>query len=75
MTKEEIIQEYVNDSEVMSTSPVSGEIITVLGQIGIYNNSFIEVYYEGVNYTVASSGIYFDELFKIVSSYIVDDEK
>ena len=59
----------------MSTSPVSGEIITVLGQIGIYNNSFIEVYYEGVNYTVASSGIYFDELFKIVSSYIVDDEK
>lgn len=70
-----VIQEYVNDSEVMSTSPVSGEIITVLGQIGIYNNSFIEVYYEGVNYTVASSGIYFDELFKIVSSYIVDDEK
>lgn len=70
-----IIQEYVNDSEDLSTMVGSGEIVMVLGNVGVFSNKSLEVYYEGINYTLASSSLDMDEMIKIVSSYFVTTEK
>lgn len=70
-----IIQEYINDSEVLSTTMSSGEIMTFLGNIGIYKGESIEVYCDGIMYTLASDSLNSTELIKIMSSYFTTPEK
>lgn len=70
-----IIQEYVNDSEVLQTVMSSGEVLMILGNVGIFRGESVEVYSDGVMYTLASENLDSSEIIKIISSYFVNPEK
>ena len=70
-----IIQEYVNDSETLQTVMTSGEIVVILGNIGLYRGESVEVYSDGILYTLASENLGSNELMKIMTSYFSTPEK
>ena len=70
-----VIQEFVNDSEDLKTVMTNGEFIYLLGNVGIFKGESIEVYSDGIMYTLASQNIGSEELIKIMTSYFTIQEK
>jgi len=70
-----IIQELIEDSEAMSSEEEDGSVVMILGNVGFVTDKYLRFIYGGVSYTLASEEIKLDELVKIVSSYIIDNEK
>ena len=70
-----IVQELVNYREEMVSSFEEGEVIMVMGNIGIVNNNHIKFVFEGIEYTVASNNLSIQELLNVSSSYIQIENK
>lgn len=70
-----IIQEYITDKETMAFSYEAGYIIHILGTPAVLKENGIITFYEGVEYTIASDNLSFDEMKKILSSYMVETQE
>ena len=70
-----IVQELVNYREEMVSSFEEGEVIMVMGNIGIVNNNHIKFVFEGIEYTVASNNLSIQELLNVSSSYMQIENK
>jgi outer membrane lipoprotein-sorting protein len=70
-----VIQEFVNDQEAMRYQEEEGDIVMVMGACAILKNNSVILFFNGIEYTVASDDLSVDELIKIVQSFMTDDEK
>lgn len=70
-----LIQEYVNDSQNKQFVLETGEIAHVLGQVAILKENSVILFYEGIEYTIASNDINSDEMIKVLSSFMTAEEK
>ena len=70
-----IIQELINYKDVMVSSVEDGEIVMVMGSIGIINKNYIKFVFEGIEYTVASNRLSKAELLNVSSSYMQVENK
>lgn len=69
-----LIQEFINDRDVPVYQEENGDVFMVMGNIGIIKDNTLHVIYRGIEYTLASNDITYDEMFKIVASYMVEEE-
>lgn len=70
-----IIQEFVNDQEAMRYQEEKGDILMVMGVWAILKTNSISLFFNGIEYTVASDDLTADELIKIIQSFMTTDEK
>ena len=70
-----IIQEMINYKEEMSSMTEDGEVVMVMGCVGIINNNSIKFVFEGIEYTVASNSLSKQELLNVSSSYMQIENK
>lgn len=70
-----IVQELINYKEEMVSSMENGEIIMMMGNIGIVTDNYIKFVFEGIEYTVASNNLSLDELLNVSSSYMQVENK
>jgi outer membrane lipoprotein-sorting protein len=66
-----IIQQFINDSNRLSSEEEDGVVVMVLGNVGILTDKYLKFIYEGVVYTFASENIKLEELMKMASSYMI----
>ena len=70
-----IIQELVNYEEEMNVVSENGELIMVMGNVGIVCDNYIKFVFEGIEYTVASNTLDFNELINVSASYMQLENK
>ncbi len=70
-----IIQEFINYSDKISTTTELGNVVMVMGNVGIMTDNYIKFIFEGVEYTIASKTLNKNELIKISSSYMMNENK
>jgi len=70
-----LIQEFVNDSDNKKYVVETGEIIHVLGNIAIKKENSMMVFYNGIEYTVASNDISEEEMIEVLKSFMTNEEK
>lgn len=70
-----IIQEFIDDSQRMSSEEEEGKIVMILGNAGFLTDKYLKFVYGGVVYTLAAEEIKLNELLKIAASYMVNGEK
>lgn len=70
-----IIQELINYKKEMTTLSENGEVIMVMGNVGIINDNYIKFVYEGIEYTIASNNLSKNELINVSSSYMQIENK
>ena len=70
-----IIETYVNDQEVLTTTYVTGEILSVTSNVAIYTNNQLIFYENGIEFTIASNNLALDEIHKMAVSMIAANEK
>lgn len=70
-----IVQEYINDKETISFAQESGYLIHVMGIPTILKENGVQAFYEGVEYTIASSELSYDEMVKVLASYMIETEE
>ena len=70
-----LIQEYVNDTENLKFVSETGEISHVLGQVAIVKENAVTLFYEGIEYTIASNDLDNNEMVKVLSSFMTTEEK
>ena len=70
-----IIQELVNYVEEMEVVAESGELIMVMGNVGIVTENYVEFVFEGIEYTVASNTLELSELINVSASYMQLENK
>ena len=70
-----IVQEYINDKETITFSQETGYLIHVMGVPTILKENGVQAFYEGVEYTIASNELTYDELVKVLASYMIESEE
>ena len=70
-----IIQELVNYKEEMNVSSEEGELVMVMGNVGILSDNYIKFVFEGIEYTVASNTLELNELLNVSASYMQLENK
>ena len=70
-----LIQEFVNDSETQKYVIETGEVIHVLGSVAILKDASVVVFYNGIEYTIASNDISDMEMISVLKSYMTTEEK
>lgn len=70
-----IIQELVNYDEKMNVSSEEGELIMVMGNVGIVSDNYVKFVFEGIEYTVASNSLNLNELINVSASYMQLENK
>lgn len=70
-----LIQEYVNDKTVTTLTQETGEVFMILGNVGILKSNGMQMINEGVEYTIATNDLKFDEMYKVMANYITDEGK
>lgn len=70
-----LIQEYVNDTQNKQFVLENGEIVHVLGQVAVVKEKAVSLFYEGIEYTIASNDIDRNEMIKVISSFMMSEEK
>ena len=70
-----IVQELINYKEETVTTSEDGEIVMVMGNVGIMNENYIKFVYQGIEYTVASNSLAIEELLNVSSSYMQLENK
>lgn len=70
-----LIQEFVNDSNNKKYVVETGEIIHVLGSFAIKKEASVMVFYNGIEYTVASNDISNEEMISVLESFMTNEEK
>lgn len=67
-----VVQEYINDREIVYYQEEVGDIIMVMGTVGMRKTNSIQMIHEGIEYTVASTTLSVDEMLRIAMSYVVE---
>lgn len=70
-----IIQELINYDEEMVVASENGEVVMVMGNVGIMSDNYIKFVFEGIEYTVASNTLSMSELMNVSSSYMQIENK
>lgn len=70
-----IIQELINYDEEMVIASENGEVVMVMGNVGIMSDNYIKFVFEGIEYTVASNTLSMSELMNVSSSYMQIENK
>lgn len=70
-----IIQELINYDEEMVVTSENGEVVMVMGNVGIISDNYIKFVFEGIEYTVASNTLSMGELINVSSSYMQIENK
>lgn len=70
-----IIQSVVETTEELSYQTVSGTIVEFTQGLGVFNNSYLTYYYNGIKYEIYSSSLTVNEMIDIVSSLDVIESK
>ena len=70
-----IIQELINYDEEMVIASENGEVVMVMGNVGIISDNYIKFVFEGIEYTVASNTLSMNELINVSSSYMQIENK
>ena len=70
-----IIQELINYDEEMVVASENGEVVMVMGNVGIISDNYIKFVFEGIEYTVASNTLSMGELINVSSSYMQIENK
>ena len=70
-----VVQEYVNDKETLTFAQESGYIIHVMGIPTILKENGVQAFYEGVEYVVASNELTYDEMIKVLASYMIEKQE
>ena len=70
-----IVQELINYKEQTVTTTEEGEVVMVMGNVGIINDNYIKFVYQGIEYTVASNSLSVAELLNVSSSYMQIENK
>lgn len=70
-----IIQEFINDSEILSSQDEEGKAVMIFGSVGVLTEKYLKFIYEGVEYTLAAEKINLDEFIKIAASYMMGEGK
>ena len=70
-----IIQELINYKDETVTSTEEGDVVMVMGNVGIMNDNYIKFVFEGIEYTVASNSLSINELLNVSSSYMQIENK
>lgn len=70
-----IVQELINYKEEMVTTTEDGEVVMVMGNVGIINDNYVKFVYEGIEYTIASNNLSVTELLNVSSSYMQIENK
>lgn len=69
-----IIQEFIDDSEILSNREEEGKVVMVFGNVGVLTDSYLKFFYNGVEYTIAAEVINLNEFLKIAASYMMDSK-
>ena len=70
-----IIQEYINEKEITVFQQEVGEITTVLGNVAIIKENGVQMFYQGVEYTVGSNDLAVMQMLEILAGYMVNTSK
>lgn len=70
-----IIQELLNYDEEMVIASENGEVVMVMGNVGIMSDNYIKFVFEGIEYTIASNTLSMSELMNVSSSYMQIENK
>lgn len=70
-----IIQEFIDYNEEMVSISENGDIIMVMGTIGVISENYIKFIFEGIEYTIASNTLSKQELLNVSSSYMQNENK
>lgn len=70
-----IIQELINYDEEMVIVSENGEVVMVMGNVGIMSDNYIKFVFEGIEYTIASNTLSMSELMNVSSSYMQIENK
>ena len=70
-----IIQELLNYQDEVNVSVEEGQLIMVMGNVGILSNNYVKFVFEGIEYTVASNTLAVNELINVSASYMQIENK
>ena len=70
-----IIQEFINDCDSIVYEQEVGEITTVLGHVVILKKNGVEMFYQGVEYTIGSNDLAVMQMLEILSGYMTNPSK
>lgn len=70
-----IVQELINYKEEMVNCVEDGELVMVMGNVGIVNDNYVKFVFEGIEYTIASNNLTLNELLNVSSSYMQTENK
>ena len=68
-----IVQEFINDKETIAFAQESGYLLHVFGVPTIIKENGVQAFYEGIEYTVASTDLPVEEMMKVLASYMVEE--
>lgn len=70
-----LIEQYVNMTDNISYQQEVGEVINILGNPSIMKTSSIITVYNGIEYTIASNSLSYDEMIDVLASFMYEREK
>lgn len=70
-----IVQELINYQEEMVSTMEDGDVVMMMGNIGIITDNYIKFVFEGIEYTVASNNLSLQELLNVSASYMQVENK
>lgn len=70
-----IIQEFINDKDITVFQQESGEITTVLGNVAIIKTNGVQMFYQGVEYTIGSNDLAVMQMLDILAGYMTNPSK
>lgn len=70
-----IIQSVLESNEEINYQSVSGTIVEFTQGLGVFNNSYLTYYYNGIKYEIYSNSLSVNEMIDIVSSLDVIESK
>ena len=70
-----IIQEFINDKEATVFQQETGEITTVLGNVTIIKSNGVQMFYQGVEYTIGSNDLATMQMLDILAGYMTNSSK
>lgn len=70
-----IIQQLINYDKEINVSIEEGNIIMVMGNVGILSDNYVKFVFEGIEYTIASNTLKINELLNVSASYMQIENK
>ena len=70
-----IIQEFIRERDVTDFQQETGEITTVLGNVAIIKSNGVQMFYQGVEYTIGSNDLAVMQMLDILAGYMTNPSK